>query len=58
MLLFLGSIVLCTWLTKMLHLSWYYAFAIGFVINVGLIFLTKLLSLKEIVALVLPVEKR
>ena len=58
LLLFLGSIVLCTWLTKMLHLSWYYAFAIGFVINVGLIFLTKLLSLKEIVALVLPVEKR
>ena len=58
LLLFLSSIVLCTWLSKMFHLSWYYAFAIGFVVNVGLIFITKLLSLKEIVSLVLPTEKK
>ena len=58
LLLFLFSIALCTWLTKMLHLNWYYAFAIGFAVNVGMIFLTRLLSLKEIVALVLPTEKR
>ena len=58
LLLFVGSIVLCTWLTKMLHLNWMVSFVIGFVANVGLIFITKLLRLKEIVSLVIPVEKR
>ena len=58
LLVFLASVTLCTWLTKTLHLSWYYAFAIGFVINVGLIFLTRLLSLKQILSLVVPAEKR
>jgi O-antigen/teichoic acid export membrane protein len=56
--LFLGSIMLCTWLTKMLQVSWLVSFAIGFCINVGLIFVTRLLRLKEIVSLVLPKEKR
>ena len=55
---FLGSILLCTWLTKMLHFNWIFCFGIGFAVNVGLIFVTRLLSLKEIVALVLPAEKR
>ena len=58
LILFMASVTLCTWLTKTLHLSWYYTFGIGFVINVGLIFLTKLLSLKEILSLLVPVEKR
>ena len=58
LILFMGSIALCTWLVKMLHLNWLLTFGIGFSINVGLIFITKLLSLKEIVALVLPAEKR
>lgn len=58
LLLFAGSIILCTWLVKMLHLNWLLTFGIGFSINVGLIFITKLLSLKEIITLVLPAEKR
>ena len=57
LLVFLGCVVLCTWLTKMLHLNWLVSFAIGFTINVGLVFITKLLSLKEIVSLFLPKEK-
>ena len=58
LLVFIGSVMLCTWLTKMLHLNWLLAFGIGFVANVGLVFATRLLRLKEIVALVLPAEKR
>ena len=58
MLLFLGCIVLCTWLTRMLHLNWMVSFVIGFALNVGLIFITRLLSLKEIVSLVIPAEKK
>ena len=55
---FMGSILLCTWLTKMLNMNWLLTFGIGFIANVGLIFLTRLLSLKEIVSLVIPAEKR
>ena len=55
---FLGSIVICTWLTKMLQVNWLVSFGIGFAVNVGLIFVTRLLSLKEITSLVLPSEKR
>lgn len=56
--LFLGSVVLCTYLTQMLQMDWKISFGIGFVINVGLIFITKLLSLKDILSLILPNEKR
>ena len=55
---FMGSVMLCTWLTRMIHVNWIVSFGIGFVINVGLIFVTRLLSLKEITSLVLPAEKR
>jgi O-antigen/teichoic acid export membrane protein len=55
---FMGSVMLCTWLTRMIHVNWIVSFGIGFVINVGLIFVTRLLSLKEITSLVLPSEKR
>lgn len=58
LLLFLTSIVLCTWLTKMIGVDWKLSFAIGFVLNVGLIFLTRLLGLKEIIDLLHPAEKR
>ena len=58
LLLFLGSVALCTWVTKMLGLNWIVCFAIGFFLNIGLIFITRLLSLKEILSLVLPTEKR
>jgi O-antigen/teichoic acid export membrane protein len=55
---FIGSVMLCTWFTKMLHINWYIAFGIGFILNVGLIFATRLLKIKELVALVLPKEKQ
>ena len=58
LLLFLGCVSLCTWLSKFLGFNWLISFAIGFFVNVGLIFITKLLSLKEILSLVLPAEKR
>ena len=58
LLLFLGSITLCCWLVKMPHWNWMVSFAVGFAINVCLIFVTKLLSLKEIVSLVIPTEKK
>ena len=58
LLLFLGSIVLCTFLVKMLHINWIYSFIIAFAVNVSLIFFTRLLSLKQILSLVIPAEKR
>ena len=58
LLAFMGSVVLCTWLSRMLQLNWLVSFGIGFAVNVGLIFITRLLSLKEIVSLVIPAEKR
>jgi len=58
LVLFLCSIMLCTWLTKKIQVNWLVAFGIGFAINVGLIFVTRLLRLKEITSLVLPAEKR
>ena len=57
-LLFGASVVLATWSVKQLCPNPYLAFGIGFLINVGLIFITRLLRLKEMVALILPVEKR
>ena len=58
LLLFMGSVALCTWLTKMTGLDWLVSFAIGFIINVSLVFLTKLLSIGEILAFIHPAEKR
>lgn len=58
LVLFLGSICICTWLVKMWVPNLYLSFAIGFGINVCLIFITRLLRLKEIVSLVLPAKKR
>ena len=57
LLLFIVCITLCSWLVKMLHVNWMMSFAIGLVVNVGLVFATKMISLKEIVSLVLPIEK-
>ena len=57
MLLFLGCITLCTWITKMLHVNWYLSFAIGFFANIGLVFITRMLRLKEILILLIPVQK-
>lgn len=58
LLVFMGSVILCTWLTKMMHVNWILAFVIGFAANIGLVFITRLISLKEIVSLVLPTEKK
>jgi O-antigen/teichoic acid export membrane protein len=56
--LFLATIALVTFLVKQLHLNWLVGFALAFAINCGAIFFTRLLSLKEIVSLVLPKEKK
>ena len=58
LLRFLGSVTICTWLSKQLGLNWMLCFAAGFFVNVSLIFVTRLLSLKDIVSLVIPAEKR
>lgn len=58
LLVFMGSVALCTWLTKTLQVDWLIAFGIGFVANVCLIFATRLLSIKDILSLVLPAEKK
>jgi O-antigen/teichoic acid export membrane protein len=56
--LFLATITLVTFLVKQLNLNWMLGFLIAFAINCGAIFFTRLLSLKEIVGLVLPKEKK
>ena len=56
--LFLATIVLITFLFKQLNINWMISFSIAFVLNCGAIFFTQLLSLKEIVGLVLPKEKK
>ena len=58
LLIFIISISLCTWLTGLLHLHWLVCFAIGFMVNIGIIFISKLLRIKDIVALVIPSEKK
>ncbi len=58
LLLFLGSVALCTWLSKLTGLNWLISFAIGFIVNVVLVFVTKLLSISEIIAFIHPAEKR
>ena len=57
-LLFLATTALTTLLVKQLNLNWIVAFLITFAINCGAIFFTRLVSLKEIVSLVLPKEKK
>lgn len=58
LLLFLGSVALCTWLSKLTGLNWLISFAIAFIVNVVLVFVTKLLSISEIIAFIHPAEKR
>ena len=58
LLLFLGSITLCTWLVRIPNWNWMVSFAVGLAINTSLIFITHLLSIKEIVFLILPAEKK
>ena len=57
-ILFMTTITLVTFLVKQLNVNWLIGFAIAFIINCGAIFFTRLLSLKEIVSLVLPKEKK
>lgn len=54
---FLTCIVIVTLLTKQLHIHWMIAFLLAFTVNCGAIFLTRMLSLKEIMALVVPKGK-
>jgi O-antigen/teichoic acid export membrane protein len=56
--LFLATITLVTFLVKQMNINWMLGFIISFAINCGAIFFTRLLSLKEIVNLVLPKEKK
>ncbi|MBO7617067.1 MAG: oligosaccharide flippase family protein [Bacteroidales bacterium] len=56
--LFLATITLVTFLAKQMNINWMLGFIISFAINCGAIFFTRLLSLKEIVNLVLPKEKK
>ena len=56
-LLFFACIITVTLLVKQLNINWMIGFLIAFAINCGAIFLTRMLSLKEIVALVLPKGK-
>ena len=57
-LLFMATIAIVTFLVKQLNINWMVGFAIAFVVNCGAIFFTRLLSLKQIVSLVLPKEKK
>ena len=58
LILFMVTIAIVTFLSKQLNISWIIGFCIAFVINCGAIFFTRLLSLKEIVSLVIPKEKK
>ena len=57
-LLFMVYIVTFTLLVKQLNINWMIGFAITFAINCGTIFFSRLLSLKEIVGLIMPKEKK
>ncbi len=56
-LFFAVSIVTITLLVKQLNIHWMIGFAIAFAINCGGIFFTRLLRLKELLALVVPKGK-
>jgi len=55
--LFFITIAVVTFLVKQLNINWLVGFAIAFALNCGAIFFTHLLSLKELVALMIPKEK-
>ena len=57
-ILFMVTIAVVTFLSKQLNVNWMIGFGIAFLVNCGAIFFTRLLSLKEIVALVIPKEKK
>ena len=57
-LLFITIIAVVTFLVKQLNINWFIGFTIAFAVNCGAIFFTRLLRLKEIVALILPKEKK
>ena len=54
---FLAIVALVTFLVKQLNINWMTGFVIAFAVNCAAIFLTRLLSLKEIIALALPKGK-
>ena len=58
LMLFMASVIVSTWVLKRLVPNPYLAFGAGFLINIGLIFITKLLRLKDLINLVIPTEKR
>ncbi len=53
-IIFAIIVALSTWLIKMLPFAWYFTFLISIAVNFGLIFLTRLLKLREVVAMFLP----
>jgi O-antigen/teichoic acid export membrane protein len=57
-ILFMATIAVVTFLVKQLNVNWMIGFGIAFLVNCGAIFFTRLLSLKQIVGLVLPKEKK
>lgn len=57
-ILFLVTISVVTYLVKLLDINWVIGFLVAFFVNCGAIFFTRLLSLKEMVGLVLPKEKK
>jgi len=56
--LFFACIIIITVLAHRLINSWLLGFVVAFALNCGAIFATRLLSLKEIVGLVIPKEKK
>ena len=56
-IIFAISITAVTFLVKQLNINWMLGFIIAFAINCGTIFLTRMLSLKEIVGLLIPKGK-
>lgn len=56
--LFFASIIMITILAHRLINSWVLGFVVAFALNCGAIFATRLLSLKEIIGLVMPKEKK
>jgi len=56
--LFFACIIIITVLAHRLINSWLLGFVVAFALNCGAIFATRLLSLKEIIGLVMPKEKK
>ena len=54
---FFVSIIAITYLSKQLSINWMVSFVIALAVNCGAIFFTRMLSLKDIVALVMPKGK-